>query len=205
MKFFEPDEKGKALCEFCQKLVGTTFSYRDVPFSDGPGTVKDILVAVCDQCDSVVSVPAQSTPAIKAARETAIRPIEVNLPAPFVEVLDAAAYIIDPQATSGFRKRLLAYYIHRCAADASVGLRIQSLLQKQPPPFEAKSGVPRKRLSFKVTPRLKEEIDTILEVTKLKKTDVIKGLVMQINEDIVRPKKPRDLAELQRLAAVVAG
>ena len=56
-----------------------------------------------------------------------------------------------------------------------------------------------------MTPRLKEEIDTILEVTKLKKTDVIKGLVMQINEDIVRPKKPRDLAELQRLAAVVAG
>ena len=64
-----PGDQIPALCEECGAAVTGTFRFRDVPFSDGIGFVKDILTVVCDQCDSVIAIPAQSTPAIKAARE----------------------------------------------------------------------------------------------------------------------------------------
>jgi hypothetical protein len=48
-------------------VVPTTFTPRDVPLSDGSGTVKNLLAATCDCCGSVVALPAQSAPAIAAS------------------------------------------------------------------------------------------------------------------------------------------
>ena len=63
VKVYREGETGKAVCPE-DGLVATTFAYRDVPFEDGRGLVKDILVAVCDVCGKVVATPPQSTPAI---------------------------------------------------------------------------------------------------------------------------------------------
>lgn len=67
-KLFQEGDTSAALCPHCAKVVSTTFVRRDVAFSDGQGSAKDLLVAVCDVCDAVVATPAQSTPAILAAR-----------------------------------------------------------------------------------------------------------------------------------------
>lgn len=67
-RLFREGDKSTAVCAQCGKVVSTTFVRCDVPFSDGIGSAKDILVAVCDVCDAVVATPAQSTPAILAAR-----------------------------------------------------------------------------------------------------------------------------------------
>ncbi|VVP16091.1 hypothetical protein PS862_03605 [Pseudomonas fluorescens] len=67
MKLLFEGDRGKALCEHCQQVVTTTYVRRGVPFSDGQGEAKQILVGVCEGCDAVVAIPAQSTPAIKEA------------------------------------------------------------------------------------------------------------------------------------------
>jgi metal-responsive CopG/Arc/MetJ family transcriptional regulator len=200
MKLYRAGEKSKGLCEHCHGIVDATFHYRDVPFNDGSGVVKDILALVCDVCDEVIATPAQSTPAIKAARETAVKSIEVSLPASFVEALDLAAFRIDPEATTEFRKRLLAYYIHRAAESGQPTERMESRIARSGERFDA--DAPKRRLSFKVTPRLSSEIDKIIERSKLSKSDLIKSLVMQIDEDILQPKSPINMKELRRLAAV---
>lgn len=69
MKLFLDGDCSKALCSHCAKVVKTVFVRRDVPFSDGEGMAKNILVGVCDVCNAVVSIPAQSTPAIAEARK----------------------------------------------------------------------------------------------------------------------------------------
>lgn len=84
MKLYQPGDKSKAVCSKCGKLVSTTFAYRDVPFDDGSGVVKGILAAVCDECQYVVAVPSQSTPAIRRAREAAEISLEGSIPAPEV-------------------------------------------------------------------------------------------------------------------------
>ena len=65
---YNPGDKSRAICEGCAKVVATTFAHRDVPFSYGSGGVRDILVAVCDACEAIIAVPAQSTPAIRQAQ-----------------------------------------------------------------------------------------------------------------------------------------
>ncbi|AJG14758.1 Uncharacterised protein [Pseudomonas putida] len=68
MKILAEGVTGKALCEHCQVVVPTYYARRDVPFSDGQGVVKDILVGVCFRCDGVVALTPQSTPAIRESR-----------------------------------------------------------------------------------------------------------------------------------------
>lgn len=65
MKIFQEGDRSNAICGHCEKVVRTTFMRRDVPVSEGKGIAKAILVGVCDTCSCVVSLPAQSTPAIQ--------------------------------------------------------------------------------------------------------------------------------------------
>lgn len=64
MKQVKPLDKGKAICENCEKLVTTTYLYKDVPCNNG-NVVENILMGVCDECNSVVSLPHQEVGKIK--------------------------------------------------------------------------------------------------------------------------------------------
>jgi RNase P subunit RPR2 len=65
MKILKIGDKEQAICNTCQALVGVTYQLRDVPFNDQSGVVKDILVGVCENCDTVAVLPHQSTPKVK--------------------------------------------------------------------------------------------------------------------------------------------
>ncbi len=65
MKILKVGDNQKAACSYCESFQSITFSLRDVPFSNNSGTVKDVLVGVCDACSSVAVLPHQSTPMIK--------------------------------------------------------------------------------------------------------------------------------------------
>ena len=71
MKRYNVGGESKAVCEDCGSLVTTKFAYRDVPFDVGIGIAKNILAGVCVLCDSVVTVPAQSTPELVNSRRVA--------------------------------------------------------------------------------------------------------------------------------------
>ena len=204
MKLIKAGEKGKAICEACAKVVGTTYVYRDIPFSNGSGLVNNVLAGVCDECDRVIVTPAQSTPAIKVAREVANKPVEVSLPAYYVEILDLAAFKINPDATTEFRKRLVVYYIHDLIENNGALNQFKSMIEKFSRKFASKSKIPTKRLSFKVSKPMDQEFLELMDLGGLKKTELIKGAIIQIDRDIVQRNKPRRLAELQRLAAVTA-
>ena len=67
MSLYKAGDKSRALCPFCKSLRDTTFKVRTVPLSNGAGEVPDLLVGVCDVCDSTMSTLQQSAPSIKAA------------------------------------------------------------------------------------------------------------------------------------------
>jgi hypothetical protein len=72
MHTWKVGDKSRAICEPCGEIVDTTFCHRDVPFQRGYPIVKGILVATCDECDKVVSIPPQSMSSIRAAKEEAL-------------------------------------------------------------------------------------------------------------------------------------
>lgn len=205
MKLYEAGEKSKAICAHCETLVTTTFQYRDVPFDDGEGIVKDILVAVCDNCDAVVAIPAQSTPAIRRAREAAEVTLEVSLSARDLQVLDLAALRIDSAATARFRKSLIAHFLRRLEDDPKAARRLAENSKRFASTRKTGSlvPIPRKRLSCKIAPATDARLHQLMQASGLKKSDLVKAVIGEIEDALVRPETPPDLELLRDVAAVV--
>jgi hypothetical protein len=207
-KLYVPGDKSRAICPHCNRVVQTTFAYRDVPFDDGSGTVKGILTAVCDECGAVAAIPAQSSPAIRRARETADIPLEVSLSAPELEILDAAAFQIDPQATSRFRKAIFTYYLLRFERDLDELDAVKRDLdrwiaaQKQRM-ITAKVKIPTRRLSFKLAPRTEQRVEAVMIRTGWNKTNLVRSVIMSVEKEILESKAEKPVLDLQEIAAAV--
>ena len=67
-KLYKAGQKSQAICPDCKAMMPTTYAHRDMTFDEGEALVEDLLVQVCDKCDTPVVIPAQSMPAIKRAR-----------------------------------------------------------------------------------------------------------------------------------------
>lgn len=61
MKTVKAGDNSKAICHKCECVVDTTFMKRDVALNDNSAMVENVLVAVCNICDSVVALPQQSS------------------------------------------------------------------------------------------------------------------------------------------------
>lgn len=206
-KFYIVGDKSRAICPHCAKLVETTFAYRDVPFDDGVGEAKSILAATCDECGAVVAIPAQSTPAIRKARPVAEIPLEISLAAPEMEILDAAAFQIDSQATSRFRKVLFTYYLSRLERDADeleiVKRDLPAWIIQRTRKSSSKLKIPNRRLSFKLAPRTEQKVEDVLKKTGWSKTNLVRGVVMMVEKDILENKSNKPVQELQEIAEAV--
>jgi|3_EtaG_2_1085321.scaffolds.fasta_scaffold02230_4 hypothetical protein len=201
MKLYLPGDTGQAICEK-DGLTSMTFAYRDVPFENGTGYVRDILVGVCDKCGAVIATPPQSTPAIRAKRDKASVPVETNLPAIYIEALDLAAYRIDAQLTPDFRKRLLMYYLHDCATNNASLTKFLAASDQLAP--IGKTSKLRKRLSLKVTARNQSEIEKMAQICDLNTTALLQKLIAYIHSEISTVEKPHHLKALRTLALVAA-
>ncbi len=60
-------DKSEGFCRECKLESLGTYKYRDVLFRYNNITVYNILVLVCDKCDTIIAVPHQSVDKIKEA------------------------------------------------------------------------------------------------------------------------------------------
>lgn len=201
---FEGDT-GKALCEHCQAVVTTRYLRRDVPFSDGQGVARDILVGVCDGCDTVLAIPPQSTPAIREARKQQLKSIEARLPAVYLDVLDAAMQAVSSEAGAHLRKLFLAHYFHWLVqARQGAGLQpgheafVQELDAQRRQRGLPASGATR-RLSMKVNVHMAEDFLTLLGQTRMSQTELLKAVIARIQVDVLEARDPQVIEALQRL------
>lgn len=202
MKVYIEGEKGQALCHK-DGAVSITYAYRDVPFRDGKGVAPNILAGACDTCGETIVIPAQSTPAISMARKRVEHSLEVNIPAFYVDILDAAATRVAPHASTEFRKPLLTYYIDRYARQKEDLSELKPLYESFVRRKKA-SKSPKKRLSMKLSAFANSRFNDLAASSDLNKTELIKSLVAKIDEDIVAPAKPKHLSELESLAGVLS-
>lgn len=196
MKIVKEGDSRQVVCPECG-LTHATYMLRDVSFSDNSSTVKNILAAVCHHCGKVVSIPKQSTAKVKAEYNKVKTPIDVRLPAHYIDILNLATQKIDPDLSESFNKSLVLYYLHALSSkrysQRGLGLLLRSDIAK------AKAS---KRFSVKLNEKSIGEIKSLMASQGLKNnTEVFKSLILKINEDIVQAKQPRHLAELQNFAA----
>ena len=204
MKLFHEGDKSRGFCESCATIVQTIFVRRDIPFSDGKGLARKILVAQCSTCQTMVAIPAQSTPAIRDARDREVVSLEASLPAIYLDVMDLAVYNISPTTASDFRRPLLSYFLHQYAhKPRSVG-QLKRARLKCPDVFPEKRGDAKRRLSLKVSSVVAADLDWLLTATQLSKTDLIKSVVYEIHQSLLEKPNQAFLRDLRAIATYSA-
>ncbi|ARN76203.1 hypothetical protein [Oceanicoccus sagamiensis] len=197
MKIFKIGDSKQAMCETCGSLQRATFALRDVPLSDGSGVVKSVLVGVCDQCDNVSLLPHQSTPVVQKQLLSQRKPVESRLPAHMIDILNLAALAVG--GSTDFIQSLMKYYIFTLVSDQNAAKTLSRFLSS-----DLAKGRAEKRLSLKGR-RLYDDVDTLKAITDIDNTtDLIKGVILKIHDDLLVKKKPKPLEQLKNIAAAMA-
>ena len=71
MRIWREGDRSEAICPACERRMATRFEVRVVRLEERGIDVPDVLVAVCAGCGGTVSIPAQSAPKLRQARERA--------------------------------------------------------------------------------------------------------------------------------------
>ncbi len=194
MKIVKVDDASRAVCDNCKKFVGITYRLRDVPLSDGAGTVKDVIAGVCDQCDSVCVLPHQSVPAVAETMSKTRKPVEGRVPAHMIDILRMAS--VEVGGGSDFVPQLVKYYIHRMAQEDISTEQVARLLQTK-----LASGKAQKRISLKGR-SVFDDVELVKSRTRLKTTsDILRGVILKINVDILQKKNKKTIKTLEGIAA----
>ena len=191
MHIYKVNDEGKAYCEKCNTIANITYQLRDVPFSDSSGIVKDILAGVCNECGMVTTIPHQSVPAIKRELKQK-QDIEARVPPHIVDILNVVSDTLGGSPSSV--QSILKYYIHALSHEIFSPRNLNKLLDS-----ELAKGRASKRLSLKGL-HVRDDIELLKTITHLKNTtDVVKGVALKINEDILVNKRKEPIKQLQLL------
>lgn len=192
MKILKVDDTTKAACNSCKSFENVTFKLRDTPFNDGTGIVKNVLVGVCNSCDSIVVLPHQSTPAVKKQLEVQRKTLESRVPAHMVDILNLASDELGGGAE--FIPSMIKFYIHSLSNRDISPQDISNYLHS-----DLAKGKAQKRISLKGR-HVSEELSLLKEITKINTTtDLIKSIVLKIYDDVLVNKKEKTIKQLKNI------
>ena len=194
MKILKVGDTTKAACNHCESFQTVTFSLRDVPFSDQSGIVKDVLVGICDTCDSVAVLPHQSTPAVKKQLEVQRKSLESRVPAHMIDILNLASDKLG--GGTEFANNIVKFYIHALSSNEISPDHLAQYLDT-----ELAKGPSQKRISLKGR-HIQEELTLLKGLTKIKSTtDLLKSVVLKINDDLLVNEEARPTNQLKSVLA----
>jgi len=194
MEILKVNDTKKAACSKCKSFEDVTFKLRDAPLSDGSSIVKNVLVGVCNKCDSIAVLPHQSVPAVQKQLEVQRKTIESRVPAHMVDILNLVSYELG--GGSDFVPNLIKYYIHTLANTKISPTKVTRYLDSS-----LAKGKAQKRISIKGR-HVTEELNIIKEMTNIDATtDLIKLIVLKINDDVLVNKKQNTIRQLKSIVA----
>lgn len=190
-------DKSKAVCPFCHALKATTFREKTIPLESGRGKVKDVLVATCDDCDHVVSIPHQSVPRVKEAVEKVRKPVEARIPRQVADVFNLSCFEFGLSAVDS-RMALFRYFLKRVAQSKTLSGNLEKLANSE----EAK-GKRSARFSIRLNESLQQNFESILAAEHLDTTDAVCGIIMQMKLDVLDRPKESIRKEIEELVSLV--
>jgi len=203
MKVIHTGDKTRAKCRKCGEVVSTTYAYRDVSFNRGRNVAPDVLVGVCDQCNTVIATTPQSIAALARAKGEIETPLKLTITAREMEILEIAADRIAPRANNRLRETLIAHFLRRSMSDAGRAARLEEQCAKKPKRRPRNLAMPKMELSLKLAHGTKEGLKTLMKSTGLRKSQIFRGIISQIEEEIVLPKHPAGMKRLRELADIL--
>jgi hypothetical protein len=186
MHFWKEGDESEAICHDCDKIVTTRYAVRTVRLSEGGIEVPGVLAGVCTECDRVVSLPAQSAPKIKEARDRRkAETLEAKVPAQIDDMIHLLAAHF-ATAVEAFRADLLRFYLREVASDQAFAERVRDLGDS-----ELAQGRTRARVSLRAPAELLESARERAHQAGVE-TDaaLLRGIVLAAVEDVLEGKSP---------------
>lgn len=197
MKILKVGDTKKAACNNCESFQDVTFQLRDTPFNDGSGIVKNVLVGICNACDSVAVLPHQSTPAVKKQLEKQRKSLESRVPAHMIDILNLASDKLG--GGTEFVPNIMKYYIHALSSNEISSNNISRYLNS-----DLAKGVAQKRISLKGR-HLEDELILLKKLIEVESTtDLLKIVVLKINDDVLVNERPKPMGQLKIIMAATA-
>lgn len=196
MKIMEEGTRGVALSPEHGK-VPVVFRYRDLILDSGI-VVKDVLVGVVEETGEVLSIPAQSTPRIKLARQAVKdETFSVRIPFELNDVLWGVSHELGANPKK-FNSALIRFYLHEATDSRTMARRLKKLSSSE---LAAKSA--KTRLTLRSDSELLDRVKLVEEREGVTRSHLVRGAVIAGKEDVFdRPRKGR-LAELRAIAEAV--
>lgn len=114
-----------------------------------------------------------------------------------LDILSLAAFELG--GSSDFAPSLMKYYIHKLARDPEAAGKLPAFLKS-----ELALGKAEKRLSLKGR-QIADDISRLKAAAHIENTtDLVKSVILLINEDVLIEKQPRSIQGLKDLFAAVA-
>lgn len=198
MKILREGDRGTALAEG-RGEVEVVYRYRHVTLEQTGVTVSDVLVGVDPETDEILTIPAQSTPKLKAAREGRKDAVlSVRMPRELEDVLNLIAehFGTDP---GQFTPAVIRYYLARAAGDAATARRLSRLSRTS-----LATGDRRGNLRLRLRPALHVRLGRLAEGDDgITMSDLVRGAIVAAKQDILEGRSSRRIRELQAVAIAV--
>lgn len=198
MKILREGDRGTALAEG-RGQVEVVYRYRPVTLEETGVTVDDVLVGVDPETDEILTIPAQSTPKLKAAREGRKDAVlSVRMPRELEDVLNLIAEHFGTEPGQ-FAPAVIRYYLARAAADPATARRLGRLSR-----MPLATGDRRRNLRLRLRPALHARLGHLAESgEEVTMSDLVRGAIVAAKQDILEGRSSRRASELGAVAIAV--
>ncbi len=198
MKILREGDRGYALAPE-RGRVEIVYEYRTIELERSKATVRNVLVGVDTETGEVLTVPAQSTPKLKAAREAKKEEVmSVRMPRELDDVLHLVAdrYRVAPRQ---FAPAVIRYYLTLARVDAGMARRLNTLSRSR-----LATGRCRKDLRLRVPPKLLAWLRDIAVTTEgATRSAMVRGAIVAAKEDVLDDRARQRQRHLEAIARAV--
>ena len=198
MKILREGDRGYALAPD-RGRVEIVYEYRTVELEKSNATVRNVLVGVDTETGEVLTVPAQSTPKLKAAREAKKEDVmSVRMPRELDDVLHLVAdrYRVAPRQ---FAPAVIRYYLTLARVDADMARRLNTLSRSR-----LATGRCRKDLRLRIRPELLAWLrDVAVAPEGATRSAMVRGAIVAAKEDVLDDRARKRQRQLEAIARAV--
>lgn len=193
MQILKEGDRGQALAKG-RGRVDIIYRYRTLELDSGV-RVDDVLVGIDPETDEVLTIPAQSTPKIRQARgATKEQTLPVRIPGELDDIVWLVAAEMDANP-SKFGPAAVRYYLDEAVRNDGLARRLGILSKGRL--ATAKS---RKKMTLRTDSELVVNVAAVSKQVGVTRSDLVRGAVVALGEDVLEGRAPRRREKLQAVA-----
>lgn len=193
MQILKEGDRGQALAEG-RGRVEVVYRYRTLTLDSGV-RVEDVLLGVDPATDEVVTIPAQSTPKIRQARgATKESTLPVRIPGELDDIVWLVSHEVEANP-SKFGPAAVRYYLEEAVRNDGLARRLGTLSRGRLATAKA-----RKKLTLRTDRELVQKVDAMSKCVGVTRSDLVRGAVVALKEDVLEGRAPRRAERLRAVA-----